>query len=109
MKYRKSAVLILALSLTGCGTVNTVIRSDDVVKKNMNEIETKCDSIPRVYSGVSYDFCYLHARPESTYHGIPSSSPPLIFVDILFSGVIDTVILPYSIYKQSQDGSIKVN
>ena len=108
MKHEKAAILLLALSLTGCGTVNTVIRSDDVVKENMNEVETKCDSIPRVYSGISYDICYLHARPELTYHGIPSSSPPLIFADILFSGVIDTVILPYSIYKQSQGGSIKV-
>ena len=108
MKHKEFAVLVLVLSLTGCGSVNTAIRSDDVVKENMDSVETKCDSIPRVYSGVSYDFCYLHARPESTYQGIPSSSPPLMFVDIVFSGVIDTVILPYSIYKQSQDGSIQV-
>ena len=109
MKYKVTAVLILTLAATGCGTLNTVVRSDDAVKTSMNEAETKCDSIPRVYSGVSYDFCYLHARPDSTYNGIPSSSPPLIFADILLSGVIDTIILPYSIYKQSQTGSIKVN
>jgi len=108
MKYKKIVVLLLVLALTGCGTIHTVILGDDVVKTKMNQIETKCDSIPRVYSGLSYDFCYIHARPVSTHGEPPTNSPPLIFFDMVFSGVIDTVLLPYSIYKQTQDGSINV-
>ncbi len=108
MKYRDIMILLFVFAITGCGTVNTVIRSDDVAKTNMREVETKCDSIPRIYSGVSYDFCYLHARPQFINYGFPSSNPPLIFLDILFSGALDTLILPYSIYKQNKYGSINV-
>ena len=108
MKCIKFLVILSVLIITGCGTVHTVILGDNVVKTNLQEIDTKCDSIPRVYSGLSYDFCYLHARPVSTYEGPSTNSAPLIFFDMIFSALIDTVLLPYSVYKQTQDGSIKV-
>jgi uncharacterized protein YceK len=31
---------------------------------------------------------------------------PLIFFDLVASGVLDTIILPYTIYRQSEDGSL---
>ncbi len=106
--YRKILLLLLSLTMVGCGTVNTVFRDDYVVKVNMKDAKTKCSSIPRVYSGFSYDFCLLNAEPYSASSGIQALTP-FVLVDIVLSGVADTVLLPYGIYKQVDDGNIQLN
>ncbi|EPA98341.1 Protein of unknown function (DUF1375) [Pseudomonas sp. G5(2012)] len=65
--------------------------------------KTYCQSIPRVYSGLAYDFCVLNAPPDPT--GI---YVPLVLVDLVLTGVLDTVVLPYTIYRQGTDGNISI-
>lgn len=105
----KNAILLGALSLTlvGCGTVTTVLRDDAVVSTDLKKQKTYCQSIPRVYSGVAYDFCVLNGPPNSM-GAVAINDVPWVYFDFLASGVLDTLVLPYTIYRQSVDGSIDI-
>lgn len=107
---KTQAMVLAALMLAGCGTVQTVVRSDDVATKSLKERKSYCGAVPRIYSGVTYDFCYLNAPLEN---GIDAQThttvPVVVLVDAVISGVADTLLLPYTVYRQQADGSIIVN
>ncbi|WP_421558044.1 YceK/YidQ family lipoprotein [Pseudomonas canadensis] len=108
---KKSTILIIIISslLSGCGTINTVFRGDDTAIYNLKERRTNCDSIPRIYSGVSYDFCILNASAERSARNLSvHAGLSAHLVDLLLSGTLDTVVLPYTIYRQTSDGSIDI-
>ncbi|AZZ90310.1 MULTISPECIES: YceK/YidQ family lipoprotein [unclassified Hahella] len=114
MNILKTAILgslaaVSVTAFTGCGTVNTVMRGDDVAARNLNEIGTHCESIPRVYSGVAYDLCRLHGAPAPihTWQATDGEAHMLV-VDLVVSGVLDTLSLPYTIFKQSEQGNIRI-
>ncbi|WLQ12378.1 YceK/YidQ family lipoprotein [Hahella aquimaris] len=104
-----SLTAVSVTAFTGCGTVNTVMRGDDVAARNLNEIGTHCESIPRVYSGVAYDLCRLHGAPAPihTWQGTDGEAHMLV-VDLVLSGVLDTLSLPYTILRQSEQGNIRI-
>ncbi|MFW0756577.1 YceK/YidQ family lipoprotein [Pseudomonas sp. H11T01] len=101
----KMAVLlgVFSLALTGCGTVKTVLQDDAQAARDLRKQKTYCQSIPRIYSGLAYDFCVLNAPPDPT--GILA---PFMLLDLTLSGVFDTVFLPYTIYRQSTEGNIRI-
>ena len=96
-------LVTLALLLTGCGTAITVLQDDADAARSLRKQKTYCQSIPRIYSGLAYDFCVLNAPPDPT--GV---MVPLVLLDLSLSGVLDTVVLPYTIYRQVADGNIAV-
>ncbi|WP_455921236.1 YceK/YidQ family lipoprotein [Pseudomonas putida] len=97
----------LALLLSGCGSIITVLRDDSVTSKQLADAKSYCGAVPRVYSGVMFDFCVLHAPPEDERNY--SSSPPIVVVlDMALSGLVDTVVLPYTFVRQHRDGSIDI-
>ncbi|WP_431036174.1 YceK/YidQ family lipoprotein [Pseudomonas yamanorum] len=98
-----AALSIGILVLSGCGTANTVLREDVAAARELRKQKTYCQSIPRVYSGVAFDFCLLHAVPDPT--GI---LVPFVLLDITVSGIVDTVVLPYTVYRQGADGNISI-
>lgn len=104
-KFKNTLVCVIAFSLLGCGTLNTTIRGDSVARRNLNQVETPCKTIPRVYSGVSYDICILRGKPSNTMLWL-GSAPQLMLVDLALSSVLDTIALPYTVYGQINDGSI---
>ena len=108
MAHKGYAVLAgLCLALSGCGTTNTVLRGDEVTRRNLKEWKTYCDSVPRVYSGVSYGLCILHGPSPTVSQDIAASALlPLRLLDFVPSASADTVVLPYTIYRQSTEGSI---
>jgi len=93
----------IALTLVGCGTVTTVLQEDADAARGLRRQKTYCQSIPRVYSGLAYDFCVLNAPPDPT--GI---LVPFVLLDLALSGVLDTVVLPYTIYQQSMEGNVRI-
>ncbi|MBP5955097.1 YceK/YidQ family lipoprotein [Pseudomonas anatoliensis] len=104
------AMMLATLMLAGCGTVQTVVRSDHVAANDLREIKSHCGAVPRIYSGVTYDFCLLHAeRPDDVDAFNYNNATPGVLVDAALSGVLDTLLLPYTIYKQQADGSIVIN
>jgi uncharacterized protein YceK len=98
----------MSLLLSGCGSINTVLRGDEVTSRELIDAKSYCATVPRIYSGVYYDFCVLNApapdQPSRSGYGMPG-----LFVDAVACAVLDTVALPYTIYQQSQDGSIEIS
>ena len=108
MKIR--AMMLTVLFLSGCGTVQTVVRSDQVAVNDLKQEKSYCGAVPRIYSGVAYDFCLLHAPPGENIDTFDhKNATPGLLVDAVMSGALDTLLLPYTIYKQQADGSIVVN
>ena len=89
---------------------------------------TRCETIPRTYSGVAYVLCTAYIKqPDSTDGKQDSGSsvkngstgnqtdkdsgniPGSSLLDLLLSGVVDTLVLPYTLYKQFDDGSYQLN
>ncbi|MGY2288878.1 YceK/YidQ family lipoprotein [Pseudomonas sp. SDO528_S397] len=93
----------VCVALSGCGSLNTVLRDDVAATRELRRHKTYCQSIPRVYSGVAFDFCLLNAAPD--YTGV---LVPLVLVDITASGIVDTVVLPYTLYRQNAEGNIGI-
>ena len=56
---------------------------------------------------MTYDFCFLNAPLEegrdAQVHG---PAPAIVLIDVVISGALDTLLLPYTIYRQQTDGSI---
>lgn len=112
-----SKVLWLAASLVlaGCGTINTVFRPDAVASQNLKDSRSHCENVPRIYSGVIYGFCTLNGEPAADKslndkslidHG--GGALPIFAAELVASGVLDTLVLPYTIYRQNKDGSIEI-
>lgn len=92
--------------LCGCGTLNTLSNSDENIAINLKKQKTNCESMPRVYSGVSYDFCKLNSSPSTIYNDWFLG---FYLVDGVVSAVTDTIVLPYTIFQQKDKGSIEIN
>ncbi|KAF1033090.1 MAG: hypothetical protein GAK37_00231 [Pseudomonas sp.] len=98
-----AAISVGVFVLSGCGTLNTVLRDDMAATRELRRQKTYCQTIPRVYSGLAFDFCLLNAPPD--YTGV---LVPLVLLDITASGIADTVLLPYTLYRQNVDGNIGI-
>ena len=97
------AISAISLALAGCGTAATVLQSDEDAARRLRKQKTYCQSIPRIYSGLAYDFCYLNAPPEPA-----SYLASFVLLDLALSGVLDTVCLPYTLYRQTTDGNLSI-
>jgi len=116
MKLYLTWPLLLAGLLSGCGSYHT-LRSDDVANASDLRLKgTYCGAIPRVYGGVVWDACQLYGEPP-TVAGYKTPDTPanstvgpqvLPVLDMVFSGVVDTLALPYTLYRQNRDGSIEL-
>ncbi|TSD79427.1 YceK/YidQ family lipoprotein [Pseudomonas sp. KBS0710] len=98
-----AALGVFSLALSGCASVNTVFRDDLSATRELRKQKTYCESIPRAYSGLAFNFCLLNAPPDFT--GV---LVPLVLVDMTASGIVDTVVLPYTIYQQSTLGNMGI-
>ncbi|MGY2259013.1 YceK/YidQ family lipoprotein [Pseudomonas sp. SDO55104_S430] len=94
---------VISLALTGCGTFATVFQDEAEAAQGLRKQKTYCQSIPRTYSGLAYDFCVLNAPPDPTGMFLP-----FILADMALSGALDTVALPYTLYRQTTDGNISI-
>lgn len=97
--------LLGLLVFSGCGTFNSLAKKDSEIARHLQKVNTNCSVIPRIYGGVAYDLCLVNSNPDSllqTWHF------KLRLFDTIPSAALDTVVLPYSVYSQIHDGSIKV-
>lgn len=98
------AVSILHLCLlSGCGSLTSVMGSDQRVKANLSRRDSTCDSVSRIYSGVVYNFCFVNGKP-SDFAG--SFLVSYFIFDSAFSAALDAIFLPYTFYSQLRYGSI---
>ncbi len=102
-------VMVLLFLVSACGTFKSFSNNDNgKVRINSSLVNSKCDEISYLYSGVQYDFCLLHATRRNTGGHIKFDSVWFVWPDFLFSAVADTLVLPYTAYKQVADGNLKV-
>lgn len=103
-------LILLALFTCSCATIKTIDPPNNHINISHYGKKSYCESIPRIYSGITFNLCLLNGEPSrkenigSTFNGIP-----FLFIDSAFSVVADTVVLPYTIMTQADKGSIKVN
>lgn len=101
MKLWIAGCLVLAIS--GCGTIKT-LNDEEGAADDLAKWKSNCHSIPRAYSGVAYQFCNLDGPPRSGSHW----AAPTIALDMAISGIADTILIPYTGYRQYQQGDIQV-
>ena len=106
--------LTLFLRVLDLGSITAAAHSLDlsvaVASQRLKNLRSHCESVPRIYSGVVYDFCSLNGEPNSKKSLDEQQIGPLpwIAVDLVLSGVLDTLVLPYTVYRQNLDGSIEI-
>lgn len=98
-------IVFTAAVLSACSSLTTVGSSDQEIASSLKRQGTYCENIPRVYSGVAYDFCHLHSSRDRVYIDWYLG---FYLIDGLASGLVDTMLLPYTSYKQYKDGSLSV-
>jgi uncharacterized protein YceK len=107
---KTQAMLLAVLMLAGCGTIQTVVRGDEVAADSLKDQKSYCGSVPRIYSGVTYDFCSLNAPLKKGLDAQDhTNAPAIVLIDVVMSGALDTLLLPYTIYRQQADGSIVID
>lgn len=104
---KRLSLAALVLALGACGTVRTLAPTDGKLKISYNNKKSYCQSIPRVYSGVSHNFCLLYGEPNKTSY-TTAAEVPVWAIDTMLCLVTDTLALPYTIGRQVNEGSIKV-
>ncbi|WP_445360454.1 YceK/YidQ family lipoprotein [Microbulbifer sp. EKSA005] len=101
---KKIITIALTLKLIGCGTASTVGRDNYAVGSALMRQGSYCNSMPRVYSGVAYNLCKMNSKPKNFGNIILACT----VVDSMFSVVLDTAALPYTIYSQNKYGSFRL-
>lgn len=89
----KIVVIVFLLLLGGCSTVATLAGGNNPEKFHCDENY----EISRVYSGIANDLRFL--RGNSVGQGI-------VVIDMPFSFVLDTGVLPYTIFTQNKYGNL---
>ena len=102
MKISRLSLVLLAFFLSSCGTLQTLGKGPLQIGAEKYNGSQPCEEIRRWYSGVKYDYCVLVKGDGSDWelHGI-------LAWDFPFSLIVDTVLLPYTIYKQATIGSLE--
>jgi len=100
------STLLAMLPLTACGTMTTLSHSDREVADKLKRANTNCQALPRVYSGVSYDMCKLNSNSESINFNWLLG---IYLLDSVASAATDTIALPATIYRQNENGNLRIN
>jgi uncharacterized protein YceK len=92
--YRAIVLIMAATALNGCGTIITLSMQE-------KDIVDHCNTLPRAYSGTVFDSrCIYHPEHKGT-----NNAELFCLIDLPLSLGMDTIVLPYTGYKQIQHGS----
>ncbi|MBV1881104.1 MAG: YceK/YidQ family lipoprotein [Pseudomonadales bacterium] len=101
--YKTLPILLVLCSLTGCGTLSTLRYSDSNISSKLSKSQTRCTTLSRIYSGIFFDICTVHSNSTHDLKGIGDA---YYLFDTIPSSILDTVFLPYTIFKQFRFGSL---
>jgi uncharacterized protein YceK len=107
--YKELASSALILLLCSCGTIKSLNTDKNEIAIHDSRVKTHCTEISRIYSGVQYDLCLLDSETKDGPPQLRLDPLWLTSVDILFSSAADTILLPYTLYQQSEHGNLSVN
>lgn len=105
----KAVIILLVLACGGCATSKTVnIAENGAISDNYWNSKTNCNSLPRVYSGLAHNACFTLFASRANGSLYNSFEIGGYVLNSMACAVADTLVLPYTIYKQFQWGSIQV-
>lgn len=107
----KTIICVIFVLLTfSCSTIKTVEPLQNHVAISHGNNKSYCKTIPRIYSGIATNICILYGESNKSA-GVDATTHSFHYwvIDSAFSVVFDTVILPYTIVSQLNNGSIQVN
>ena len=93
----KIGLIILLLTATGCFSVGSLYVGSKTTYPNSDSARCGEYMVPRVYSGIAGHLAFL--RGDHPDKGI-------VVLDIPFSFIVDTVVLPYTILMQAKYGNL---
>ena len=70
MMYKLFSV-VLIFTCAGCASIATWHYSDATLASFLQNRRTHCESLPRIYSGVYFDYCWLDSDPQRVYGSAP--------------------------------------
>ncbi len=109
IKEVKAVIILLVLACSGCATTKTVsVTENGAISDGYWNSKTNCSSLPRVYSGLAHNACFALFASRSNGSIYNSFEIGGYVLDSMACAVADTLVLPYTIYKQFQWGSIEV-
>jgi uncharacterized protein YceK len=94
---------VLVSSLGGCASMATWHYSDPALATFLQNRRTHCESLPRIYSGFYFDYCWLNSDPQRVYGSAPMA---LLILDAGISSIFDTLALPVTALQQRERGNI---
>ncbi|MDF1579134.1 MAG: YceK/YidQ family lipoprotein, partial [Desulfobulbales bacterium] len=111
--HLKSIMVWIAIVCSGCGSLQTLPPGSEYkLKHNERYEKTYCDSIPRMYSGVSLDVCLAFIGPPAPMQAKYDEHDLGVFygylADIALSFIVDTLALPYTTYRQLNYGRLRL-
>lgn len=104
---------LVAMLLSGCGTLTPLVGGEAMTRARLSH--SRCDSLPRAFRGVSYDWCWLNGHPVAarTTDDEPQLGEEVVrdilSWQLLFAGVdlaFDAVMLPFTIPQQLKHGNL---
>ena len=110
VKLKRIFILLLSSLCFSCATVKTIDPVNNHVQIEHRGKESYCSEIPRIYSGLMYNFCLLYGEPSRVENvGSRFGNVPFFVIDTAFSVAADTIVIPYTAVQQASKGNIKVN
>ena len=123
VKLSKPIIILIMLLCAGCGSLRTLPpRSEYNLANNKRYENTYCNSIPRIYSGLSLDICMTFIGPPAWAYdkhkefkviNEPNEFDKLeennfygYLLDMWLSFGVDTVALPFTIMYQIKKGNL---
>lgn len=101
MRFKLITLLISASLLSGCMSAYTLTPEFEKELLKPNHCPQGC-TIHHIYSGSTLGICALSASARSPGSG--GQGAGIMFWDLPFSVILDTLVLPYTIYKQATVG-----
>lgn len=109
-KVKRVLLLLMSSICFSCATVKTIYPVNNHVQIEHRGKESYCSEIPRIYSGLMYNFCLFYGEPSKVINlGSRFGSVPFFVIDTAFSVAADTIVIPYTAVQQANKGNIKVN
>jgi uncharacterized protein YceK len=103
MKVARAFPFLFIALLCGCGTFLTQLPyAKEEMEKDKNTTSAKLSCFPQIYSGTVFDVIAV----KETFGNPTDNIGALLFLDIPFSLIADTVVLPITIYEQIRYGNI---
>lgn len=107
--FKVLLLTLMVLSATGCSTFTSLSASNAEIVHRVKQKRTYCHKVTKVYGGAALSICSnFHSGYDRASSYVPLTTESEL-VDFFSSIILDTLVLPYTIYEQVRYGSVVIN